>query len=363
MLEGLLNKYEELSILELEMNDQEILEQKNLECEEVEIGLSNEIIYQQTLNYMAGRLKKENLEISKPLIGKQQKLAEIRTELKNLRSYVKTHEEKIAELDKNFESISESFHELIEKKTSLMNEKSKIYEEKIKLKLSIDQEKDKNSLKLKQKQDEKRLKDLEDKLAEFRNVELLEAEILTFEEFCVNEEEKFKKIQKVTNIRKVGEILEHYDYLMGNKEKLMENLQFSFQQIEKLHDERVKLNDELNFLRFLASGDEGFIEVDVEEIEKGIDLKNKDLEDYEVKVQELEKILVFAVNTFARVSKALGLERKLGKIRNSNLENCIKAVVDAFNNFEEPAELDSAQVREEEEFSVDSCGSSDVSYL
>jgi hypothetical protein len=346
ILEGLLNKYEELSMIELELSDQERLEQKSLECEELETGLKNELAYQETLIFMTRRLKQDNLKYSRPLISLRQKLAEIKTETFSFKNFLMQNQEKLSELEKEVKKSTETLNSLLEYKKRLVKEKSKVYEGKIKLKLSIDQEKDRNFLILKRKKDEKRLKDLEEKLASFRNVELLESEILTFEEFCANEEEKFKKIQKVTNIRKVGEILDHFYYLMGNKDKLLDSLQFSFGQIEKLNDERIKLNEELDFLRFSVP-DQGFRTKDVKNIEEYLKRKNNDLENCEEREENLQKIIIFAVNTFAKVSQSLGLEPRLGKIRNSNLENCLKAVCDGLERLLEFTEMDTRRVKEE----------------
>lgn len=330
ILEGLLNKFDELTAISEEPNALEILKSKTQECEELQIGLENEKVAKETLIYMANRLKETNIENSKPIVKTRQMLAEVKQSIINLESILLQIKAANFEHEKELKTLTENYSALVSHKKQMVGEKSKIYEGKIKMKLGIDQEKEKNQLILKQLQDKKRLKELEEKLNGFKNVEFLEAEILSFEEFCAGEEEKFKKIQKVTNVRRVGEVLDHYNYLMDNKEKLMDSVNNSLLQIEKLNFDRLKLSEELCFLKF-NTGDQILEPEELQTIEKEFSQKNHDLENYEERVKKLEDIIVAGVNTFSKIGKVLKISQDLGKIRKNNLEKCIGACLEAFD--------------------------------
>lgn len=308
----------------------ELLRIKTQECEELQIGLENEKVTKETLVYMANRLKETNIENSKPVVKTRQMLAEVKQSIFSLQNILLQINAANFEYEKELKTLKEDYSALVSHKKQVVGEKSKIYEGKIKMKLGIDQEKEKNQLILKQMQDKKRLKELEEKLNGFKNVEFLEAEILSFEEFCAGEEEKFKKIQKVTNIRRVGEVLDHYNYLMDNKEKLMDSVNNSLLQIEKLNFDRIKLSEELCLLKF-NTGDQILEPAELQNIEKEFSRKNHDLENYEERVKKLEEIIVAGVNTFSKIGKMLKIEPDLGKIRKNNLEKCISACLEAFD--------------------------------
>ena len=330
-LEALLNKFDELTTISEEPSPVEVLKNKTHECEELQIGLENELVFRETLVFMVNRLKENNIENSKPVVKTRQMLAELKQSISSLQNMLLHINASNFEQEKEFKVITEDYTALVRHKKEVVKEKAKIYEGKIKMKLGIDQEKEKNQLILKQLQDKKRLKELEEKLNGFKNVELLEAEILSFEEFCAGEEEKFKKIQKVTNVRKVGEILDHYNYLMDNKDKLMDSVNYSLLQIEKLNADRIKLSEELCFLKF-NTGEQLLRHEELQEVGKGFEEKNNDLLDYEERVNKLENIIVAGVNTFSKVGKLLKIEKDLGKLRKTNLEKSINACMLAFEN-------------------------------
>lgn len=330
-LEALLNKFDELTTISEEPSPVEVLKNKTHECEELQIGLENELVFRETLVFMVNRLKENNIENSKPVVKTRQMLAELKQSISSLQNMLLHINASNFEQEKEFKVITEDYTALVRHKKEVVKEKAKIYEGKIKMKLGIDQEKEKNQLILKQLQDKKRLKELEEKLNGFKNVELLEAEILSFEEFCAGEEEKFKKIQKVTNVRKVGEILDHYNYLMDNKDKLMDSVNYSLLQIEKLNADRIKLSEELCFLKF-NTGEQLLRHEELQEVGKGFEEKNNDLLDYEERVNKLENIIVAGVNTFSKVGKLLKIEKDLGKLRKTNLEKSINACILAFEN-------------------------------
>ena len=330
-LEALLNKFDELSTISEEPSPIEVLKNKTHECQELQIGLENELVFRETLVFMANRLKENNIESSKPLVKTRQMLAELKQSVSSLRNMLLHINASNFEHEKEFKALTAHYTALVRHKKEVVKEKAKVYEGKIKMKLGIDQEKGKNQLISKHLQDKKRLKELEEKLNGFKNVELLEAEILSFEEFCAGEEEKFKKIQKVTNVRKVGEILDHYNYLMDNKEELMDSVNNSLLQIEKLNFDRIKLSEELCFLKF-NTGEQVLRHEELQEVEQGFEKKNIDLLDYEERLSKLENIIVAGVNTFSKVGKVLKIEKDLGRIRKGNLEKCISACISAFEN-------------------------------
>lgn len=328
-LAGLLNKLDEINASEDKVKDQTTLNTKISEYNNIEIELKNELAQKETLLHMIERAKADNISKTGPIIHMRKKLAEVKQENFAIeKTYMQTVAA-ISEIMNNFTKEEQDYYELMLKKDSIVSIKSKLYEEKLKLKISIDKEKERNELLEKQKNDMKKLKEIEAVLENYKNIELLEEEILSIENFCASEEEKFKTIQKVTNIKFVGDILAHYEYLMNNKQKLIDSVSNALVQIEKLNQDRIHLSKSLSNLQYQE--DDEVLEIsDIENTKEKYHAKCKYIENYENRLERLQQIIIMAINTFSRVRELLKINKNVGKIR---IENLLETITICYSTF------------------------------
>ena len=292
---------------------------KTSEYTELEIGLKNELINKETLVYMLNRIKSDNISKAPAILEIRRKLQAINHKLHSLEKKYIHIISKITELDKNIGEEESSYIHLLSTKNNLVSEKSSSYKERIKLKLCITQEQERNIIQTKQNRDSKKLKELESKLHSFKDMEILEEEILSIESYCHNEEEKFKTIQKVTNIKYIGDMLSHYKYLMDNKQRLLDSVSSALIQIERLNADRIEMSEELNDLKYQTDNHKILENSVIEEVKLNFKDKIKHIEDYEEKLEKMQKVIIVALNIFSRVAQMVGIEKKIGKVRIENL--------------------------------------------
>ncbi|OMJ85693.1 hypothetical protein SteCoe_12966 [Stentor coeruleus] len=328
-LAGLLNKLDEINASEDKVKDQGTLNTKISEYKNIEVELKNELAQKETLLHIIERAKADNISKTGPIIQMRKKLAEVKQENFTIeKTYMQTVSV-ISEIMNDFTKEEQEYYDLMLKRDSIVSAKSKLYEEKLKLKISIDKEKERNELLDKQKKDMKKLKDIEAVLENYKNIELLEEEILSIENFCVSEEEKFKTIQKVTNVKFVGDILAHYEYLMENKQKLIDSVSNALVHIEKLNKDRILLSKSLSNLKYQE--DQEVLEIsDIENAKAKYHAKCKYIENYENRLERLQQILIMAINTFSRVRELLKINKNVGKIR---IENLLETITICYSTF------------------------------
>lgn len=324
ILAGLIGKYEELCALNKEGNGQDLLKGKSLECSELEIGTKNEKAYTEVLKYLIKRTKDENLNTAEPILNIKKKLSQVKQEIFLTEKILMQVSENLSGLEKKYEGELEKFTKLKAVLGQFTEEKSKIFEGKLNLKLSADAEKKRNLAATRQENSEKRLKGLQSVLDDYKKIEVLKTEIQEFQDFCDKENQKFATIQKVTNVNKVEEILNHFHYLENTKKQLMNSVNSSLIQIENLNSQQKHLNTELEDLKF-KSGFLNLSEKEIQNIEKSVSQKEKHLEKYENRLENMEKIIVTALNTFSRVSEMLGFDQIFCKLRSENLLSCVNA--------------------------------------
>lgn len=318
-----------------------ILKAKNFEHSEVDIGVKNEEVNQETLFYMLNRLKSESVK-KKPEISKiRKKIEKVDQQRAIIEKKMYLAIGSLSELEKQYEAEEGLYSKILAEKNEKVTEKTAIYQEKYKLKLCIDQERELNLVRLKQKNDIQKLRFLESKLGNFKDMELLNQEIFTFENYCTQAEEKFKAIQKVTHVNNIGDILVHYKFLTENKQRLFKSISLASEQIERLSGERKELSNDLSELKYQNSEHKGLNENDLENIQEKFREKEKHIEIYEVRLENLQTIIALAVNTFARVGKMLGI--KNSGIRTENLLQNMEACAEQLANIiQEIQEEDSA---------------------
>jgi hypothetical protein len=290
---------------------------------------------------MVSRIKSENLTAALPLINLRKKLSEVKQETCILQKINLQLTSATSEFNLEYEKNLKSWNMMKDAYSRNINEKTKIIESRVRLQLSVSKEKERNLLKIKSENNRERLKRLENHLNQYQKVESLEGEILGFEKFCEAEQEKFKTIQKVTNVGNVEEILNHYQFLMDNKKKLVNHVSQSLLQIEKLHVFMNRLKDELQELRFRDEKND-FFNQDFENSKKKLKNQDKNIEVFDSRLENVEMIIVQAINTFAKVSRKLAVDKNFAKLRRENLNDCIRACLIGFSTI-----LEKTQIQEE----------------
>lgn len=324
ILAGLVDKLVEFQVLNDGKHREDILKGKNFEYKQLEIGTDNETTYSETLRHMMKRIKLENLGSAEPIVKLNKNLSEVKQEIFVTEKILFQISANITEFNNKYEIETNKLNQLKHKLTHFSEEKSKIFEGKIQLKLSVENEKKRILALSKKESGEKRLKSLQSVIEDYRKIELIKGEILEFQEFCEGEREKFETIKKVTNVKKIEEILTHYNYLVDTKQKLMESVNFSLLQIENLNTVQKSLIAELEELKFKANF-ASVSEKEIQGVENSVVQKGKFIERYEDRLLNLEMIIVTAIGTFARISELLGLDESFCKLRLENLLNCVNA--------------------------------------
>ena len=302
--------------------DQSLLKRRHSEYIELEAGLKNELINKESLLFLITRTRSQNLSKTGPIKDLSRKIEDLRQKLLRIEKKYLMTIDSITELDNQIIEEEKDYQSFSFNKNALIYQKSALYQEKIRLKLIVDQEKEKALLAKKQQHDKKKLKKLEQKLKNYKNIELLQEEILSIETFCATEEEKFKLIQRVTNVKSVGDIISHYSYLVDNKTRMYISVSSSISQIDKLNLERIRLSEELLDLKFHMDEPKGLESTDLVKIQEKFREKTKYIENYEARLEKMQEIIISAINTFSRVGDILRI--KLGKIRNENLMKSIQ---------------------------------------
>lgn len=357
ILAGLANKYEELCALGSEENSESLLKRKNSECKELETGTKNEQGYTEVLKYLINRTKAENLNTAEPINSLKKQLSQVKQEVFVTEKVLMQISENASELEKKYESELGKFSQLRAELDQFTEEKSKIFEGKMKLKLSAENEQKRNLAVMRQENSEKRLKNLQNMLNDCKKKEVLKTEIQEFQDFCDSEKEKFSIIQKVTNVNNAEEILTHFQYLQNTKHQLMNSVNFSLTQIENLNSQQKFLNSELEDLKFKSR----FLKIsenDIQNIEKSVSQKGKNIEKYENRLENLEKIIVTALNTFSRISELLGFDQTFSKLRSENLLSCVNASYNKLKFI-----IDNAKIKEESYSSSSDLSLSDKSSI
>lgn len=331
ILAGLIDKLESLQAIDNVKSEAQVLDEKMIECDELLAGLRNEKHYNETLKHMARRIKEENLSATQPLIEIRRKLAEIKQENFLIEKLNLQLTSTASEFNSKYEQDLNTLSTLQSTQQLSLSEKSQVIQSRIRLKLSVEREKQRNLLQSKISKDQTRLKSLETKLSDFKKIESLEEEILSFEKFCESEQEKFKTIQKVTNVGNVEDILNHYNFLIGNKKKLLDNVNLSLLQIENLHVSMNCLKEELEELKFKQIDSKGTKSMDLELVKDKLNAQDKNIEIYESRLEKFEMIIVEAINTFAKISARLGVHKNFTKLRRENLDDCVKACLNAYD--------------------------------
>ena len=339
ILAGLIDKLESLQAVDSAKSEAQALDEKMIECEELLAGLRNENNYNETLKHMAKRIKAENISATQPLIEIRRKLAEIKQENFLIEKVNLQITSAASEINSKYEQDLNTFSTLQSTHQISLSEKSQIFQSRIRLKLSVEREKQRNLLQGKILKDQTRLKSLENKLSDFKKVESLEEEILAFEKFCESEQEKFKTIQKVTNVGNVEDILSHYNFLIGNKKTLLDNLNLSLLQIENLHVTMNCLKEELEELKFKQNDSKSLKSMDLEFVKDKLNAQDKNIEVYESRLEKFEMIIAEAINTFAKISAKLGVHKNFAKLRRENLDDCVKACLNAYDVIKETSKI------------------------
>ena len=321
ILASLLKKLEEITVNQSDTKNEALLSTKTTEFCELDVGVKNESVNKESLLFMLNRLKEINIT-RLPVINKLRKKIQILDRKKaNYEKKCFLAMSSTTAIEKSIAEEERLCLKLLSAKTTKISEKSNEYQEKYKLKLCIDQEKERNSLLAKQKIDIDKLRFIESKLGSFKDMELIQQEVLAIESYCAKEEEKFKTIQKVTNVRYIGDILDHYRYLMDNKKQLLDSVTMALAQIDRLDTDRVFLSEDLAELKYQTGEGKGLDSRDLEDIQQKFKDKERYIENYEAKLETLQKIIAFATNAFARVGKMLGIDKRLEIRKEHLLEN------------------------------------------
>ena len=124
--------------------------------------------------------------------------------------------------------------------------------------------------------------------------------------------------------------MSHYEYLIENKQKLLDSVSNALVQIDSLHREQVGLSQELSYLKYEAEDYKELETADLENVRENLRGKTKEIEFCELNIQKVQRIIIAALNAFSRIGEMLGIGKTLGKIKIANLLDLVNSCYKEF---------------------------------
>ena len=281
---------------------QKTVQQREGELEETLQGLSNELYYQETLQYMLEQRRLSILAIKKPINHLKKDLVRMKQDI----ATIKMHNRRARTASTFFEKAIEEFKQAtLETKTlkaKAIDEDVEQIKNRGRLDMLLSKEQDFHREANKRTLLSKQLKSMETDLERLKDEEVIFDEIKQIENHVINEERKFKKIQSVTNISSIVDMEPYWNYLVENRERLEKAVQQAQVQIEELSQERALAEQELHSLTLETEERKRLNPREVELQEEEIKTKTKLLEDGESTVAHLNELIASATNTISRIA-------------------------------------------------------------
>ena len=313
-------KLEKLQSLKRKLSDLDALDQESKEIEEilnnkrndlvlVRKDLSEESMYNDTLKYMLNRCRDSTKKAGIPINIKNEELFRGNLDIKKDQRETKQALMEAKQLKKKIKKMKKEMHSEKSEKTQGLEFRLRIYEDQQRLKKCLEIEKKRQLILEKIKQNIKKLQELDTKIADLKQENMIEKELVKLNRHIDYQERKFKAIQRVTNSPSIDDVLPYFYYLMDNKESLENQCSASSSLISSLVSERNILSKAFKKMEY----EEEFILAD----ENTLQLENKCLsaEEYlsgkESSLETLDELKLYAMNTLSRIVFQLSDDKKI----------------------------------------------------
>ena len=315
-LEFLKRKLSDLDARDLESKEiEEILQNKRNELALVRNDLSEESMYTDTLKYMINRCRDSAKKAGIPINIKNEELFRQNLDIKKDQRETKQALMEAKQLKKKIKKMKKEMHSEKSEKTQGLEFRLRIYEDQQRLKKCLEIEKKRQQILEKNKQNIKKLQELDAKIADLKQENMIEKEVVKLNRHIDYQERKFKAIQRITNSPSIDDVLPYFYYLMDNKESLENQCNSSLALISSLISERDILSKSLKKMQF----EEEFILTDENTLalEGKCLLAENDLSEKESSLEKLELLMLYAINTLSRIVFQLSEEQKIDIIQDN----------------------------------------------
>jgi len=265
-------------------------------------GLTNELYYQETLEYMLHCRKLNILAAKKPLTKLRKELARTSSTLSSLKMHNRRAKTASTIFQHSLSDLATTLQKTKKTQSQAFASDLEQLKTRKRLALLLDKEQQHSGAQVKRKLHSRRLHSLEATMVRLKEEEVIADEVKQIENHVANEERKFKRIQSVTNISSIGDMEPYWRYLSENRERLERGVAQAQTQIEDLSRDRASAEKDLRQLTLEAEERKRLNPREVEELEDRLKTRQRQLEEGEEQVVHLLAMIASAANCISRVS-------------------------------------------------------------
>jgi myosin heavy subunit len=288
------------------------LVQKKGDLAKTKKDLVFENCYTETLRYMIQRSRDMVKKAAIPINSKNDELFKIKLEVKKEQRDKNQLLLESKQIKKKYKKINSDLNREKEEKNGSLDFKLKTYEEQQRLKKYIEIEHKRNENIERNKMNVKRLQEMESKIAELKQENMIDKELTKLTRHLEIQERKFKAIQNVTKSSSVNDILPYYHYLENSRDYLEKCRSDHSSEIESLTAERDHLLATYKSLFLQQSADLTFrSQSSVSELSANLKQEESDLQKKEEEVILFDSLLLSSVNILSRLLFQLSEDESL----------------------------------------------------
>ena len=292
-----------------------LMDKRKNELKEIQSALLNERHYKETLDYLFNQKKTDLPEQEKNVISLKESLKSKQRDLNDLKGESEKEKQEIMNLEKNMEQLKEDIRLSKELYESTYRKNVQVFSQKTKFRETIDHEHELNKKNHKQKIIEKKIKELRSDLAAFEKDEMNwanEQKKVNYKRF-MDEEYFMVKLRGVSNHPE--QLNEEFEELQIKKENLDKDKEQSIDKIQNLTAEWQRLNRELNDVVLNHESDRKINLREFERIELSLKEKNKQMNESEKILNNLETIISSICGSVSRIGIMLDEDKTYVKPR------------------------------------------------
>lgn len=278
------------------------LQQREEELEETVEGFTNELYYQETLEYMLHCRKLNLLAAKRPINRLKKELAKVASALSSLKMTNRRAKTASTLFQHSLSDLTKTLQHTQQVHTQAFESDLDRLKTRKRLAILLDKEQQHTAELVKRKLQTRRLRSLESTMVRLKEEEVIADEVKHIENHVTNEERKFKRIQSVTNISSIADMEPYWRYLSENRERLERGVAQAQTQIEALNQNRTLTEKELRLLRLETDERKRLNPREVEELEERLKTRLRQLEEAEDRVTSLQAMVASATNCISRIT-------------------------------------------------------------
>lgn len=292
-----------------------VMEKRQNELKEIQYALFNERYYKDTLDYIFTQKKLDLPEQEKTVVSVRESLRLKKKELSDLKNETEKEKQEIRDLEKQIENLKEEIKYSKDSYESTYKKTVETFSQKAKLKQKIEQEHELNKKNFKQRVIDKKIKEVKTDLTALEKKESYEIEKKKMDDHNDFVEEEYLKVKTAGVSNKPEELCEEFEELKVKKDNLGKDKDQSIEKIQALTDEWKKLTRELNEIVLHHEADRKINHREFERIEMNLKEKNKQMNENEKILNNLEFIISAICGSVSRIGILLDEDKTYVKPR------------------------------------------------